>query len=83
MQRGLKQNQSVMLSMLVEGRLTNVGVARLFDESRKIVRRIDGTAFPRHEYNDLGMIHHPTMDCTYAKIHYPYFSQAGGPSSFA
>lgn len=74
-QRGLKQTWSVMLSTLPERRLTNIGISRLFNKSRKIVRPIHCTAFPRDKGKNIFSSHHLTNDWEYAEIHYSYFSQ--------
>lgn len=67
----LKQHQSVLIFTLVEGRPTKVGIARLFGESRNLVRRIHKSVLPRHEGKGSNTIHHPTMNRTYADIRYP------------
>lgn len=69
-QRGLKKNQSVMRCTLVKGRLTKIGVARLFGESGKRVRRIYGTTLPRDKDKNMFTIHHPKVDRAYAEIRY-------------
>lgn len=67
-QLGVKQNQSVELFTLVEGRPTKVGIARIFGESRKIVRCINATAFPRDKGEDPVTIHYSTVNQAYAEI---------------
>lgn len=58
---------------LVEGRPTKDGIAHLSGESRKIVRRIHGTALLRDKSKDLATIHHPKMDRAFLEIRCPYF----------
>lgn len=71
-QRGLKQNQSVKMLTLVEAHPTKVDIARLFGESKKIVRHFCGTALLCNKDRDQAMIHRSRMDRTYAERRYPY-----------
>lgn len=72
-QRDLKQNHSVMLFTLVEGRLTKVRIELFFGGCKKIVCHFHCTLLPRDEGKHLVTMHHPTMNCGYAEIRYPYF----------
>lgn len=72
-QRGLTQNQSVMLFRIIEGGPTKVENARLVGKRGNIVRRIYGAICPLEEGKHLVRIPRPTIDRADAEIRYSYF----------
>lgn len=66
-----KQNQPMVVFMLVAWRLTKVRIVRLVGESKTIVHWMYGTELPLDEGMNLATILHPRMDFVFARIRYP------------